>query len=535
MMAQLFAFSLLLVTTLANSSTNSSTSVISQILSNPASVGISSLSGAEVTQLQALSNQGGALTDCQLACSVLSVLIPSNVSLSSSPSYVPIPYWSTQQAALTPTCRIDVSSAQEITIVLQVSKVTSCPFTVKSGGHAAFAGGSSIQDGILINLAKMNEVTLSADRKTTRVGPGNVWSDVYKVLDPLGVSVVGGREAGVGVGGLTLGGGISYFSGRYGWACDNVANYEIVLANGRIVNVSPTSEPDLYWALRGGGGSNFGIVSAFDLMTFEQGPLWGGSKLYDMSQNASLADAFSNFVTNAPNDDFAHLYLAFAYAVIPGFVDGFFATTGPTYGKPVANASIFTEVNKIPTIPVIGDQTSISNMTQLSIALNQTSFARETFKTVTFKNDAQLIKDVIQLFIEEATPLLNLTGFAPAFAFQPLSLNIIEQMSKNGGNALGLSTDDGPLTIMNLNWGWASPTDDATVYAAVDRFVSRSVGLATQRGLDNRFIYINYASQDQDVFGGYGKDNERKLERIRREYDPVNVFESLWTGYFKLS
>jgi hypothetical protein len=281
--------------------------------------------------------------------------------------------------------------------VLQVSKVTSCPFTVKSGGHAAFAGGSSIQDGILINLAKMNEVTLSADRKTTRVGPGNVWSDVYKVLDPLGVSVVGGREAGVGVGGLTLGGellfpcrtcfkgdidreigGISYFSGRYGWACDNVANYEIVLANGRIVNVSPTSEPDLYWALRGGGGSNFGIVSAFDLMTFEQGPLWGGSKLYDMSQNASLADAFSNFVTNAPNDDFAHLYLAFAYAVIPGFVDGFFATTGPTYGKPVANASIFTEVNKIPTIPVIGDQTSISNMTQLSIALNQTSFARET-------------------------------------------------------------------------------------------------------------------------------------------------------------
>jgi FAD/FMN-containing dehydrogenase len=90
--------------------------------------------------------------------------------------------------------------------VLQIAKLTSCPFTVKSGGHAAFAGGSSIQDGILINLAKMNEVTLSKDRQTTRVGPGNVWSGVYKVLDSLGVSVVGGREAGVGVGGLTLGG-----------------------------------------------------------------------------------------------------------------------------------------------------------------------------------------------------------------------------------------------------------------------------------------------------------------------------------------
>jgi FAD/FMN-containing dehydrogenase len=81
---------------------------------------------------------------------------------------------------------------------------------VKSGGHAAFAGASSIENGILVNLAKLNEVTLSGDRKTTRVGAGNVWSDVYEVLDPLGVSVVGGREAGVGVGGLTLGGRLMF-------------------------------------------------------------------------------------------------------------------------------------------------------------------------------------------------------------------------------------------------------------------------------------------------------------------------------------
>jgi hypothetical protein len=68
------------------------------------------------------------------------------------------------------------------------------------------------------------------------------------------------------------------------------------------------------------------------------------------------------------------------------------------------------------------------------------------FKTVTFKNDATLIKDVIQIFVDEAAPLLNISGFAPAFAFQPLSLNIIEKMSMNRGNTLGLSTDEGPLT-----------------------------------------------------------------------------------------
>jgi hypothetical protein len=105
-------------------------------------------------------------------------------------------------------------------------------------------------------------------------------------------------------------------------------------------------------------------------MTFEQGLLWGGSKVYSMAYNYSLTDAFANFVVNAPTDNFAHLYLAFAYAEIFG---GFFATTGPTYGKPVANASIFAEVDEIP---VLVDATGFQNMTALSIALNQTAFSR---------------------------------------------------------------------------------------------------------------------------------------------------------------
>jgi len=107
-------------------------------------------------------------------------------------------------------------------------------------------------------------------------------------------------------------------------------------------------------------------------MTFEQGPLWGGSKVYSMNYTSQLASAFSNFVNNAPKDDLAHLYLAFAYAEEFG---GFFATTGPTYGLPISNASIFQELDRIP---VLFDATGVNNMTALSIALNQTTFSRET-------------------------------------------------------------------------------------------------------------------------------------------------------------
>lgn len=111
-----------------------------------------------------------------------------------------------------------------------LSRLTQCPFAVKSGGHAAFAGASNIESGITINLAKLNEVSLSSDKTVAKVGPGNVWLDVYQALEPHNVTAIGGRVSAIGVGGLTLGGGISFFSGKYGWACDNVANFEVNIA-----------------------------------------------------------------------------------------------------------------------------------------------------------------------------------------------------------------------------------------------------------------------------------------------------------------
>lgn len=165
-------------------------------------------------------------------------------------------------------------------------------------------------------------------------------------------------------------GGISYFSGRYGWGCDNVLNYEVVLASGAIVNASPTSHADLYWALRGGSGTNFGIVSRFDLATFEQGLLWGGSRYYTADKNEALANAYTKFLTDAPTDDFAHLYISYGYAAQLG---GFIGVSGPTYGKAIGNATIFNTLNNISSLV---DATGFSSMGDLAVALNQTTFAR---------------------------------------------------------------------------------------------------------------------------------------------------------------
>lgn len=126
-----------------------------------------------------------------------------------------------------PYCVYQPPSSKGVAIALLLSRLTDCPFAVKSGGHAAFVNASNIEGGITINLAKLNEITLSSNRSIASIGPGNTWYDVYSGLEDYNLTVIGGRVAAIGVGGLTLGGGVSFFSGKHGWACDNVYNYEV--------------------------------------------------------------------------------------------------------------------------------------------------------------------------------------------------------------------------------------------------------------------------------------------------------------------
>ena len=150
-----------------------------------------------------------------------------------------------------------------------LSRLTQCPFAVKGGGHTAFPGASSIEGGITVSLESMNEITLSSDAKTAAIGPGNRWGAVYTKLAEQNLTVIGGRASDVGLG-LVLGGGVSHHSNIYGFACDNVASFELVTASGVVLTVSSTRFPDLYWALRG-GGNNFGVVTKFTLETVPQG------------------------------------------------------------------------------------------------------------------------------------------------------------------------------------------------------------------------------------------------------------------------
>ncbi len=108
-------------------------------------------------------------------------------------------------------------NANDVAAALNVSRNTGCPFAVKSGGHACFSGASNIANGITIDLSSLDEIIVSSDKLTTYTGAGNRWIDVYEKLTPRNLSVIGGRVAGIGVGGLTLGGEVYYNEEQKVW------------------------------------------------------------------------------------------------------------------------------------------------------------------------------------------------------------------------------------------------------------------------------------------------------------------------------
>ena len=231
----------------------------------------------------------------------MSYVLGAKVVYPLSPGYIGTTssFWAAQEQAVLPNCIVEPTSTKDVSaavfVLSAVSKHTKfsdeCKFGIKSGGHTPQMGAASQPGGVTIDLAAFKQVDVSADRKTTSIGPGNRWGDVYPKLDSQGLAIPGGRVASVGVGGLVTGGGVSFFSGRFGFVCDNVVNYELVLPYGQVVNVNASSSPDLYKALKG-GSNNFGIVTRFDIKSFESGPFWGGTVAYPITTMPQQVAAF---------------------------------------------------------------------------------------------------------------------------------------------------------------------------------------------------------------------------------------------------
>jgi FAD binding domain len=368
---------------------------------------------------------------------------------------------------------------------------------------------------------------------SVKVGAGARWFDVYRTLEAEGLMVLGGRVADVGVGGLTLGGGISFYSNQYGWVCDSVISYEIVLPDGKIMEVTQKSAPDLFKALRGAGQTNFGVVTSFTYESFEppnpSGMLWDTIRTYSWDKLDELTKLHLDYL-QAETEMIQSTGGFFAFGYESSYdvwviVDRYVHTTHPdseSWPKVFAPFKVVEPLQGAEFITV----RPFSNISEEIKSQSPYGF-RNAYATFTFKPSYTLMTSILSIFKEEIEKIKEgVDGFLPAIVWHLLSQQTITHMQKNGGSAISMNLrpEDAPLVIFNLAWRWHDTSDDEKIYGALDRFLKRAEGKAKEMKAWHPFKYINYAHVSQNPLEGFGEEGLEWLIKLQKEVDPKGIF-----------
>ncbi|KAG7112797.1 Bifunctional solanapyrone synthase like protein [Verticillium longisporum] len=451
-------------------------------------------------------------------------------------------YWSVS-AALEPWCMVQPSTAEEVSVAIKTIVAGDCPFGIRGGGHGAHALSNGVEHGITIDFGQMNGTTWNPGTRLASVQPGGHWQTVYDELAPYGVAVTGGRAGTVGTGGFISGGGNSFHSASHGMGCDTVANFEVVLADGSIVNANATSNPDLWQALKGSSG-NLGLITRFDMYPIEfpdpeRPVVWGGNLYYDLKSGPALVDALVQFTDNVHKDENSSSIVYWAH--LPQILGGTIlnAAVENTLGevKPAA-FEVYYDVEGL-----YDDTTKVDTLSAVTNALGagQPAGFRNAWFTASFKNDARPMNYAAEKFhelnaaIEKIAPA-SVSNFNTLCMLQPITKSIVDKGVANGGNILGLESyiDEGNGIMFLVTLAINGAEAEALALPLVAAYLEDIDAYSESLGLKWDWKYLNYAHSSQEVIETFGKEAVEKLQRASAKYDPQGVFQKLRVSGFKI-
>ncbi|KAJ7490895.1 hypothetical protein FB451DRAFT_627038 [Mycena latifolia] len=467
-------------------------------------------------------------------CNILSSTLPGQVLFPDSAEYQAqqASYYSRQQSELSPSCRVLPASAVEVSAIIALATKYDCSFAVRSGGHATLKSASNIDStGFTIELQKLNQISVLDADSIVSFGAGCRWHEVYSALMPYNLTTVGGRTPDVGVSGFLLGGGISALSLAHGFGSSNIVNYQVVLANGSIHDVNQKTLPDLYWALKY-GSTNFAVVTRFEMTTYPLAEVWGGSLVFDIFKGPALLQFHVDYTAKLAADPMGLNIVGLAWEPAQ---QTYIAWSSNIYLSPIAFPPLYSDLQTLVPDALLNTM-RISDLMSITDEFQAMAPAagRVLTITLTLKPDAALLWDIHRHGVEIFEPYLTRTGFSWAMLFQPINHGLATAGAKNGGNPSGISPEDGDLVLLLGLAVWSDPADDEIIQEKMHELQRWAERTARDRGLLHPFIYMNYASDAQDVMGGVGAENLREMRRVKDLYDPENRFGAYWKGGFKL-
>ncbi|OTB07582.1 hypothetical protein M426DRAFT_268023 [Hypoxylon sp. CI-4A] len=441
-------------------------------------------------------------------------------------------YWSLTPR-LGPWAIVQPRNTEEVSrAVRAIVKTDGCKFAIRSGGHMSWAGaGNNITEGVTIDFGLMSATTYKPETGLASIQPGGRWKDIYAELEKRGVVVAGGREGLVGVGGLLTGGGLTLYNCRDGWACDQVVNYEVVLADGSIVEANSTTNPDLFRVLKG-GHNNFGVVTRFDMRTFEAKNIFDGFITYAKEAASQTIDAYVDFsktLSKKPDD---HILAIWTHVPLS---KEHFITAVLTNLDGVENPKSFEKFVAIP-----GQQ----NMKITTVAKKLAEFSLpsgrfDSWSTLTFKLDARVMHKAVAGFdalVERLRKSIPDDNFNISMVFQPLLASWAKHSAARGGNMLGLErlSDDCVNLVLAVEVEDLQLSKEVAEPAVRAMFEEvESYAKSIDKNVD--FLYLNYCGGGQDPLRTYGEENVKRMKEASAKYDPARVFQKRVPGGFKIS
>jgi FAD/FMN-containing dehydrogenase len=396
------------------------------------------------------------------------------------------------------------ANTQQVQTAVRFARANGLVVSVRGGGHSA--PGYSVSDGVLmIDLSPMKAIVVDPERRIARVQGGVIWSEFDQAAQAHGLATTGGTVSNTGVGGLTLGGGLGWLMGRYGVTVDNLLAAEVVTARGDVERASETDNRDLFWALRGGGG-NFGVVTGFEFQLHPVAKVLGGLVIHPISGAEALLKFYRGFCQDLPDE-------AEAFAGLLTLPDG----------PPVAAL-------------ILG-----YNGEDLDAGLRMLEPARR-FGSPIADTVGPMAYAERQVLLDQPNAINGLHRYWRSAFTEDLSDDFIRVLVQ------GAETFSSPLDallLFYLHGAFTRVPQDATAFSARRRqWDFDAIGCWTDPAERLRHIgwvrelwdraqphlkgsaYVNHLAGDdlpEKVRASFG-DNYRKLQRIKRKYDPQNLF-----------
>jgi FAD/FMN-containing dehydrogenase len=411
-----------------------------------------------------------------------------------------------------PALTIECSGTADVVDAVTFARERGLAVAVRGGGHS-IAGLSSIDGGLLIDLAHMNAVIVDPERRLAQVQGGALWADVDREAQAFGLATPGGVVSDTGVAGLTLGGGYGWLRRKYGLSSDNVVEAQVVCADGTVRRAAADSDPDLLWAIRGGGG-NFGVVTSFTFRLHPVGPIVPfAGVFYPAEDAAEVLRRWRDVVTELPREITSEC-VSLTFPPDPAMPE-------VIHNRP---AIVVGAVNA----GVGGDgMAELQPLRELGTPLFDLSQPMP-YRAVQSAFDPLFPRNTLRgywksVYLDEMTDAAT-EAVARAVITRPAPLTLVNILHMGGAiedlgpDETAFAERDAPFMV-SVDGMWPDPADDAANIAWVRKSWSEVARHGTGR------VYLNFMGADED--SGVDRALPESVERLRSvkaAYDPDNFF-----------